>query len=80
MGDTYWDFRRRRFGSENKTHMSRGYTIAFAMTAPVAPATARPHGGIKASFDCPAIAMGEGEEPLLRVCGGSLNCFARARA
>lgn len=50
------------------------------MTAPVAPATARPHGGIKASFDCPAIAMGEGEEPLFRVCGGSLNFFARARA
>jgi hypothetical protein len=30
--------------------------MAFAMTAPVAPATARPHGGINASFDCPAIA------------------------
>lgn len=29
--------------------------MAFAITAPVAPATARPHGGIGASFDCPAI-------------------------
>lgn len=26
-------------------YMSRGYTMAFAMTAPVAPATAAPHGG-----------------------------------
>ena len=43
------------------THMSRGYTIAFAMTAPVAPATARPHGGIDASFDCPAIAATDEE-------------------
>lgn len=25
--------------------MSRGYTTAFASTAPVAPATALPHGG-----------------------------------
>jgi hypothetical protein len=25
--------------------MSRGYTIAFASTAPVAPAIALPHGG-----------------------------------
>lgn len=33
--------------------MSNGYTIALAMTAPVAPATANPHGGI-ASF-VPAI-------------------------
>lgn len=36
--------------------MSSGYTIAFAITAPVAPATAKPHGGIKASFDCAAMA------------------------
>lgn len=26
-------------------YMSKGYTMAFAMTAPVAPATAAPHGG-----------------------------------
>lgn len=26
-------------------HMSKGYTIALAITAPVAPATADPHGG-----------------------------------
>lgn len=39
-----------------QTHMSRGYTSALAMTAPVAPASANPHGGIKTSFDCPAIA------------------------
>jgi hypothetical protein len=56
-----------RRGEVNKTHMSRGYTIAFAMTAPVAPATARPHGGIRASFDCPAIATGDGEEVGFRV-------------
>lgn len=31
--------------------MSRGYTRAFAITAPVAPATASPQGGIAASFD-----------------------------
>ena len=37
--------------------MSKGYTSALAMTAPVAPATANPQGGIKASFDCPAIAI-----------------------
>ncbi len=37
--------------------MSRGYTKAFAKTAPVAPATARPQGGIAASFDCPAMAI-----------------------
>ena len=37
------------------THMSKGYTSAFAITAPVAPATAKPQGGIGASFDCPAI-------------------------
>lgn len=35
--------------------MSKGYTIAFAITAPVAPATASPQGGMSASFDCPAI-------------------------
>jgi hypothetical protein len=51
------------------THMSRGYTSAFAMTAPVAPATARPHGGIKASFDCPAIATLGGEDTYFNVCG-----------
>lgn len=39
------------------SHMSKGYTIAFAITAPVAPATARPQGGMSASFDCPAILM-----------------------
>lgn len=33
--------------------MSNGYTMAFAITAPVAPATASPHGG-RASF-VPAI-------------------------
>jgi hypothetical protein len=38
--------------------MSKGYTIAFAMTAPVAPATARPQGGSGASLDCPAIVKG----------------------
>lgn len=38
--------------------MSNGYTNAFAMTAPVAPATARPQGGSVASLDCPAIMMG----------------------
>jgi hypothetical protein len=32
--------------------------MALAMTAPVAPAIARPHGGIGASFDCPAMASG----------------------
>lgn len=37
------------------SHMSRGYTRALAMTAPVAPATARPQGDKGASFDCPAI-------------------------
>jgi hypothetical protein len=43
--------------------MSKGYTSAFAMTAPVAPATANPQGGITASFDWPAIAiLGEGAE------------------
>ena len=29
----------------NLAYMSKGYTMAFAMTAPVAPATAAPHGG-----------------------------------
>jgi hypothetical protein len=37
--------------------MSKGYTRALAITAPVAPATANPQGGMGASFDCPAIAM-----------------------
>ena len=41
---------------QGDTHMSRGYTRALARTAPVAPATARPQGGMGASFDCPAIA------------------------
>jgi hypothetical protein len=44
-----------RFVKHGDTHMSRGYTRAFARTAPVAPATARPQGGMGASFDCPAI-------------------------
>jgi hypothetical protein len=35
--------------------MSKGYTMAFAITAPVAPATASPHGGMSVSFDCTAI-------------------------
>jgi hypothetical protein len=39
------------------THMSRGYTSALAITAPVAPATAKPQGGMGASFDCPAIVI-----------------------
>ena len=37
-------------------YMSRGYTIVLAKTAPVAPATASPQGGIGASFDSPAMA------------------------
>lgn len=41
---------------QGDTHMSRGYTRALARTAPVAPATARPQGGIGTSFDCPAMA------------------------
>jgi len=44
---------RKDFG--HQTHMSKGYTKALAMAAPVAPATASPQGGIGASFDCPAI-------------------------
>jgi hypothetical protein len=47
------------------------------MTAPVAPATARPHGGIKVSFDCPAIAALEGEDPCFNVCGCP-NCYAQS--
>lgn len=35
-----WDKRVR-----STAYMSRGYTIAFASTAPVAPANALPHGG-----------------------------------
>ncbi len=35
--------------------MSSGYTSALATTAPAAPATAEPHGGNIASFDCTAI-------------------------
>jgi hypothetical protein len=38
-----------------RTYMSRGYAIAFAITAPVAPATANPHGGRAASLDWPAM-------------------------
>jgi hypothetical protein len=39
------------------THMSRGYTRALAMTAPVAPATAFPHGGSGAGFTGKAMVM-----------------------
>jgi hypothetical protein len=46
--------------------MSSGYTMAFAMTAPVAPATANPHGGRLASLDCPAITRFEHEEEILK--------------
>lgn len=38
-------------------HISNGYTKALAKTAPVAPATAKPQGGMGATFDCPAIVM-----------------------
>lgn len=35
--------------------MSKGYTSAFARTAPAEPAIALPHGGKASTFDCPAI-------------------------
>lgn len=35
--------------------MSNGYTRAFAMAAPVAPATAKPHGGMGASLEATPI-------------------------
>jgi hypothetical protein len=38
------------------TYMSKGYTIALARTAPVAPAIASPQGGIGVSLDGPTIA------------------------
>lgn len=41
-------------------YMSNGYTIAFASTAPVAPANALPHGGNGGGAAVPAI----GQEPL----------------
>jgi hypothetical protein len=37
------------------THMSNGYTNAFAITAPAEPAMALPHGGIASTFEAPAI-------------------------
>lgn len=42
--------------SVSATHMSNGYTTAFAITAPVAPAMAEPQGG-SVSFDCAAIVL-----------------------
>lgn len=39
-------------------YMSRGYTSAFARTAPVEPATARPQGGSAAAFDCAVMVYG----------------------
>jgi hypothetical protein len=36
-------------------YISKGYTMAFAKTAPVAPAMANPQGGIDASFERPAM-------------------------
>lgn len=38
-----------------ETYISRGYTRAFASTAPVAPAKAFPHGGSGSCFDRIAI-------------------------
>jgi hypothetical protein len=38
-----------------QTHISNGYTIAFANTAPVAPATALPQGERRGGFDWLAI-------------------------
>ena len=43
------------------TNMSRGYTIAFARTAPVAPAIALPHGGSGAAFVGGAIWLSEAQ-------------------
>jgi hypothetical protein len=43
------------------TNMSRGYTIAFARTAPVAPAIALPHGDSGAAFGGGAIWLSEAQ-------------------
>lgn len=59
--------------------MSKGYTIALAMTAPVAPATASPHGGSRTSFDCADIVDDCGKE-LLDVCLGIGAWYAQQGA
>ena len=41
------------------SYMSKGYTMAFARTAPVAPATAFPQGGSRTCFDWP---------PMVSIC------------
>jgi hypothetical protein len=41
------------------TYISRGYTIAFARTAPVAPATALPQGERRMALDWPVIVRDE---------------------
>lgn len=45
----------RQPGESGQSYISKGYTRALARTAPVEPATARPHGGSGAGFDCAAI-------------------------
>lgn len=42
------------------TNISKGYTKALANTAPVEPATARPHGGSGAGFDCTGMMSEDG--------------------
>jgi hypothetical protein len=53
--------------------MSRGYTIAFARTAPVAPATALPHGGSGAAFVEGAILLFEAQCLLCSLAGSACD-------
>lgn len=58
------------------SYISRGYTRALARTAPVEPATAKPHGGSAAALDCADMVCGG--------CGvgireGKLSCPAKGR-
>ena len=47
-----------QISGEDHTDISNGYTIAFARTAPVAPARALPHGGSGSWPPLPAIEHG----------------------
>ncbi len=50
--------------------MSKGYTKAFASTAPVAPAVAFPHGPIGAAWDWTAMTLVLAECVPVEVCAG----------